>query len=894
MALHSLERMFNPQRIAVIGVTPNPRSVGGKLLGNLVGGGFRGVVYPVAMGSEAVLGIPCFAGLDRLPRTPDLGVICAPAEQVPDIVRDCGEAGIRGLIIVSAGFRETGEAGRRLEDEIRSTLLDYDGMRVLGPNCLGFISPHRQLNVSFASGMPRPGPIAFISQSGALCSSVLDWAVEEKIGFSCFVSVGNALDIDFADLIDYFGEDEATRSIVLYMESVQRARRFMTAGRAFARSKPIVAYKAGRFPESAGVAASHTGAMMAEDAVYDAAFRRTGMARVLDIGEIFDCVTLIGRQKLPLGPRLGIVTNAGGPGVMAVDALMAENGVLARLADGSLAALGDVLPPAWSHGNPVDTLGDAPPKRIARAVEIVLQDGGVDAVLVILTPQAMTNPTGTARLVAQLAAATAKPVLAAWLGGGSMREAMRLFADAGLPAYSTPERAVRAFMTLVGYARNLGSLYETPRDVPVEFPLDRLELRRRFGQLVPAEGGALGEEFSKTLLRTYGIPVAMPQAAGSAEEAVNRAEEIGFPVVLKVSSPDVSHKSDVGGVVLDLRDAGMVRTAYAAIVGEVATRCPGARVQGVTVQPMVSARHGREVILGIKRDPVFGTVMLAGSGGTAAEVFRDVTLGFPPLNERLARGMLQSLKVWPLLEGYRGDPGVDIDGLVETMIRLSYLAADYPEIAELDINPLLATPAGVTALDARVVVERDAPGTVRKPYDHLALRPYPEEYVRRTEVQGVAVTLRPIRPEDEPLWMELLGSCSRESIYQRFRSFFQWRSHEAAVRYCFIDYDREMAIVAETEQAGRRRLLGVGRLIADPDHEAAEYAVLVADDWQNRGLGNLLTARCLEIAREWGVREVNAQTTSDNPRMVKVFTRLGFEVQPDSGGSLVEVRKRLD
>lgn len=894
MNIQTLDKIFKPQRIALVGVSPNPKSVSARILANLVGGGFRGVVYPVSPAVEAVMGIPCFPSAAGLPKTPDLGIICAAAAQVPGLVRECGEAGVRGLIIISAGFRETGPAGLALEESVKAEALRFDGMRILGPNCLGVISPGLPLNASFAGAMPRPGHVAFVSQSGALCTSVLDWAAEEKLGFSHFVSTGNMLDVDFGDLIDYLGEDEATKSILLYIESIPDARKFMTAARAFARVKPIVAYKAGRFPESAAAAASHTGALAGEDAVYDAAFQRMGLARVFNIGEIFDCADLVGRPKVPKGPRLAVLTNAGGPGVMATDALVAAGGSLARLSDATLAELNGSLPPHWSRRNPVDVLGDAKSKLVGKAARIVLDDPGVDALLVIVTPQAMTNPTAVAREVAAQAAATPKPVLAAWLGGPAIREGTNLLNEAGIPTYPTPEQAVRAFMTLVSYARNLEILYETPKDVRVDLPVHRSVLRARFAEMLTKTEGALSEALSKELLASYGIPVTRPEAAATGDEAVRAADAAGYPVVLKILSPDITHKTDVGGVALDLADAEAVRAAFAAVLETAARKAPAARLEGVTVQKMVRAGDGVEMILGIKKDPTFGTVVLAGMGGTAAEIYGDRAIGFPPLNERLARRMLDELRMRPLLGRYRGRPALAVDKLIETLVRLSYLAADFPEVAELDINPLLVTTSGVTALDARIVGDRRAAEDPRRPYAHLSLRPYPEEFVRRTTMRdGTAITLRPIKPEDEPLWLALLSSCSRESIYSRFRYFFFWQSHEVASRYCYIDYDRELAIVAETGEGSDRRFVGVGRLVAEPGRTAAEYAVLVQDAWQDKGLGGLLTDYCVGIAREWGVRTVTAITTTDNPRMIAVFEKRGFRIVNDLETSLVEVSKDL-
>ena len=894
MNIHKLNNIFNPQRIALIGVTSNPNSVSGKVLSNLVSGGFRGVVYPVNPDNEAVMGIPCYPDLKSLPHVPDLGIICTPAEKVPGVIRECGQQGILGIIIMSAGFKETGAEGKILEDQIRNEMKNFDNMRIIGPNCLGIIVPGLKLNASFASAMPKPGNIAFISQSGALCTSVLDWAIEGKIGFSQFVSIGNSIDVEFGDLIDYFGEDENTQCIILYIESISSARKFMTAARAFARKKPIIVYKAGRFPESASVAASHTGAMASEDAVYDAAFQRAGLARVYDIGDIFSVAELISRNKFPQGPKLGIITNAGGPGVMATDALIASNGVLAELSKETLAKLNENLPAFWSHGNPVDVLGDARAKRVSKATQIVLEDAGVDAVLVILTPQAMTNPDATAREISLLAAATAKPILAAWLGGKSMHNADDILVEAGIPSFRTPEQAIRAFMTLVAYSRNLKLLYETPRDIPVEFTVDRNRLKKEFLKKIKNKNPLLSEDLSKHILETYGIRTTKPELAENPDKAVQTAEKIGYPVVMKIQSPDISHKSDFGGVKLNVRNEQQVRDAFDEICSNARSRMPEVRIEGVTVQEMIQSKDSLELILGIKKDAVFGTVLMVGMGGIAAELFSDKALGLPPLNERLARQMLESLKIYPLLKGYRGSPSKNIDKLIQVLIRISYLAADYPEIEELDINPLLVTTDEVIALDARIVIDQSLLGKELHPYAHLALHPYPEKYVKPVRLRdGTEIVLRPIKPEDEPLWLEMIGNCSKESLYSRFRYFFHWQSHEAATRYCYIDYDREIAIIAERTINGKKEFLGVGRLIADPDHETVEYAILIVDAWQQKDLGNILTDYCMEIARTWKLKLFVAQTTTDNKRMITVFRKRGFELDINSDDSTVNVQIEL-
>jgi acetyltransferase len=893
MSILNLDKIFNPKRIALIGATVNPNSVSGKTLSNLIGGGFKGVVYPVNPAEEAVLGIACFPDINSLPHVPDLAVICTAADQVPGQVKACGQAGIMGIIIMSAGFREIGEEGRLLEKMILEEKSYFPGMRIIGPNCLGVIVPSVKLNASFAAVTPSPGNIAFVSQSGALCTSVLDWAVEGKTGFSYFVSIGNSLDVDFGDLIDYFGQDDNTQSIILYIESIQLARKFMTAARAFARSKPIIVYKAGRFAESAEAAASHTGAMATEDAVYDAAFQRIGMARVYDIGDIFDVTELVGRNKFPRGGRLGIVTNAGGPGVMATDTLISLNGKLATLSDETIQQLNENLPAFWSHGNPVDVLGDARAKRVSKAASIVLKDQGVDALLVILTPQAMTNPVATAKEISELVKTTQKPILAAWLGGKNMRDGMEILNESGVAAYQTPEQAIRSFMTLVAYSRNQEMLYQTPRDIPVEFHIDRETIKKEFNLCKDDGTTVLPEVQSKAFLEAYGIPTTLPVLATHKDEALEKARMIGYPVVMKIHSPDITHKSDVGGVMLSLSDDEMISHAWDSMMERVKGKAPSARIEGVSLQKMAVNKEAVELILGIKKDPVFGTVIMVGMGGTAAELYADRALGFPPLNERLARIRLESLKIWPLLEGYRGSQPKNIDKLIETLIRLSYIAADHPEIKELDINPLSVSPTEVLALDARIVVDPSLPFDKDKPYEHLALQPYPEKYVKTFNLPGQTnIVFRPIKPEDEPLWFDLLHRCSKESIYSRFRYMFHWETHEVATQYCYIDYDREIAIVAEIEESGKKQLVGVGRLIADPDHENVEFAILIADAWQNRDIGGLLTDYCLDIAGKWKLKRVVAQTTSDNHRMISVFKKRGFLISNE--GNSVNVVKYLE
>jgi acetyltransferase len=892
MAIKSLDKIFKPQRIALIGVSNNPKSIGGIVLQNLIGSGFEGVVYTVNPKHEAVMGIMCYPDVKSLPQIPDLAVIATNARLVPQIIRECGEAGIKGVIILSAGFKESGTEGKRLEDLVKTELSKFDGMRVIGPNCVGIMVPDLHLNITFTSGMPKNGNIAFISQSGAVCTTVLDWAIEENIGFSYFVSIGNTMDVNFGDLIDYFGQDPDTRSIVLYIESITEARNFMTAARAFARKKPILVYKAGRFPESAKAATSHTGALASEDSICDAVFARVGIARVYNIEDIFDFTDLIGREKTPKGPNLAIVTNAGGPAVMAVDTLLELKGKLAELSEQTMQKLNDYLPPFWSHGNPVDVIGDASPERYTTATKIVLDDPNVDAVLAIFVPQAVTDPTDTAIEVCKLAERTSKSIIAAWAGGQSMHKGRQIFVNNDIAVFRTPEQAVRAFMTLVSYSHNLKTLYETPKDIPVRFKLDRQKLREKFEVDYFTKNNILSEDISKEIIYAYGIDITRPQPAYSVTEAVNIADNIGYPVVLKILSPNITHKSDVGGVALNLNDRACVTAAYKNMLGNILKNLPEANIDGVTVQPMFDTKDAVELILGIKKDPVFGTVILLGMGGLCTELFQDKRLCFPPVNERIAMQMIESLKICPVLKGYRGNPPKNINKLIETIIRLSYLAADYPEIEELDINPLLVTPKDVVALDARIVIDQNLVGKNIPQFSHLLIRPYPEEYVQTDKLSdGTDIILRPIKPEDEPMWLEMLNSCSKESIYFRFRTNFFFDAHEVATQFCYIDYSREMAIVAEITENNNQKLIGVGRLIADPDHETAEYAILITDAWQNKNLGTIITNFCVEISEEMGLKRIVAETTTENKAMISILKKLKFRIHVDADSKVFVIKE---
>jgi acetyltransferase len=894
MTIRNLHKIFAPESVAVIGASTRLGSVGNTVLKNLVSGGFAGDIHPVNPKFLEIETLATVANVSEISTPVDLAIVCTPARTVAKIVRECGEAGIQGLVILSAGFRETGESGVALQKELAGEAAKFSGMRIIGPNCLGIIAPHASLNASFAAGMPGKGRVAFISQSGALCTAVLDWALQENIGFANFVSVGNSMDVGVGDLIDYFSDDPETDSIILYVESISNPREFMSAARAFTRRKPIIAYKAGRFPKSAEAAASHTGAMAGVDSVYEAAFKRAGIVRVREMSDMFDCAELLARKKRSKGPKVAIVTNAGGPGVMATDELLTTGGTLAQLNETTIASLNNCLPANWSHGNPIDVIGDATPERFAAALKIVLDDDQVDAVIALFAPQAMSAPTEAAKAVIDVEKQTRKPILTSWMGGKSMQEAIALFNAAGVSTYWSPEQAVRAFSYLNDYSRNREILYETPRDMPVEFPLDRTRLRAVFNTILSEGRDILSESTSKALLEAYEIPVTKPYVARSVDDAVRLGKRLGYPVAMKIMSPDITHKTDVGGVSLNLVNDAETAAAFEHMLTSAKAARPDAHLEGVTIQRMFSHPRGIELIVGAKRDAAFGTVLLVGAGGTTAEIFQDRALELPPLNERLARRMLESLRSWPLLQGYRGAPRANLDRLIEVLIRISYLVADYPEIKELDINPLVVTPEEVIALDARVILDHETMIEPPAAYSHLAIRPYPHEYERLAKLKNeTTVWLRPIKPEDEPKWHAMLSSCSRQSLWFRFQYLFKVTTHEMATRFCFIDYDREMAIVAEIEEAGERKLIGVGRLVANPDHTNAEYAVLVADAYQGCGLGSLLTDHCLEICEKWGINLVVAEVAPANGRMLSIFKHRNFELDRDGSPDIVLARRNL-
>jgi acetyltransferase len=883
---HGLDPMFVPESVAVIGATSRPGTVGRSILENLLHGKFQGKVYAVNANHPEVLGLKTYASIRDIPGTVDLAIVATPATTVPQLIGECVDAGAKSAIVISAGFRERGAEGAALERQIQEQLQrSSSSMRLIGPNCLGIMNPTTGLNATFVKEAPKAGNVAFLSQSGALLVAILDWSAREQVGFSAIVSTGSMLDVDWGDLIYYFGDDPHTKSILIYMESVGDARSFLSAAREVALSKPIIVIKAGRSEAASRAAASHTGALTGSDLVLDAAFRRSGVLRVHNIADLFYMAEVLSRQPRPKGPRLTILTNAGGPGVLATDSLVANGGELAELSPESLRRLDEFLPPNWSHNNPIDVLADTDSERFARALEIASQDPNSDGLLVILVPQAMADPSQVAERMKAYAKGP-KPVLACWMGGNSVAAGEAILNSAGIPTFSYPDTAARAFTYMWRYTYNLRGLYETPAladQTDVEGAA-RNQVEQIIQNVRKSGRVLLNELESKQLLSLYGIPAVETRAAGSEDEAAAIAAEIGFPVVLKVFSETITHKTDVGGVKLNLRDEAAVRAAYRAIQSSVSEKVGAGQFSGVTVQPMVKL-DGYELILGSSVDPQFGPVILFGSGGQLVEVFGDHALALPPLNTTLAQRMMEQTRVYKALQGVRGRKPVNIAALESLLVRFSQLVLEQRWIAEIDINPLLASPERLLALDARIVLH--GPAVTLDQLPKAAIRPYPRRYVSAwTMTDGTEVTIRPIRPEDEPLIAKFHETLSDRSVYLRYfcsLSLSRRVAHERLLRICFGDYDREMALVAEYTDpgTGERRILAVGRMNKLHSKNEAEVAALVTDKYQKLGLGHELLRRVVQIARDEKVSRVSAEMLPDNIAMQAVFRRLGFRIKAD-------------
>jgi acetyltransferase len=871
----NLQKLFNPETIAVIGATEREGTFGRAVLENALNSGDR-TVFPVNPRRKTVLGHPCWPDIEAVGRPVDLAVVVTPAAAVPGIVDACGRAGVEGIIVISSGFRETGEEGRRLEQEIRRINETY-GMRIVGPNCLGIMRPNVGLNATFLRETPAAGNIAFIAQTGGFGRTLFDWGLSARIGFSMVVSLGSAIDVDFADVIDFLVEDPHTKSIILYMEEVGGdAKRFVSAVRGFARSKPVVLLKPPALEEGDRAGLTHTGMMAGSEQVYDAVFRRLGVVRVREAQDLFNAASVLYARNRPKGPRLAILTNAGGIGVMATHRLLRSGGSIARLSEETVEAMEALLPPYWNRENPIDLLRNADVRRYVDAAEACLKDPGVDGLLVIYTPQDFARSEELAAALVPVAAGTDKPLLTTWMGGNEVRRGRELLVEHGIPAYETAEDAVLTYLYMTQYERNLQLLNETPAELPVDEAPPKHHLKALIGRARREARLILTEEDSWKFLRNYGIPVVPSRMAVTLDDALARAAEIGYPVVLKAASPDIIFRQDVGGVITAIDSEETLRAAYRRILEGVSRFAPEAVLRGVTVQKMVE-RIDYELILGAKKDRDFGAVILLGMGGIGVELFRDFSVGLPPLNQTLARRLMEETGVYRMLQGYRGKPPADLRQLEQILVGFSNMIVDFPEILEMDINPLAVRDGKAAALDARIIVDPHGFEARASAYPHLVITPYPTRYVTPWRLtDGTEAILRPIRPEDEPLEHEMLTSVSEETIRSRFYQNLKHISHALHVRSCNIDYDREMAIVAETREGSKKRLIGIGSLVIEAGGTLGEFSVIVHDAFQGRGLASKLLDILVGIASERGLREFYGFLEPTNGRMTALCEKLGM------------------
>lgn len=893
MKKHYLNKVFEPKSVAVVGASDRAESVGAQVLRNIREGGFEGEIYPVNPKHDTVQGLKAYTSITEIDHPIDLVVIAIPAPAIPGVMTECGNHGVGAAVVLSAGFAEIGKRGQALQSEIVDIARTHD-IPLVGPNCLGVIRPRVGLNATFAKSDVETGHVALVAQSGAFCTALLDWADSRGFGFSAVASLGATADVGFGDVLDYLAVDPETRSILLYIEGVSDARSFMSGLRVAARLKPVIVVKSGRNDSGTRAAVSHTGALVGSDNVFDAAIQRAGAVRVTTVNQLFAAAQTLASGTRVEGPRLAIVTNGGGPGVMAADRAADLNVPLAELSADTIDKLSGVLPTHWSHSDPVDILGDADSERYRAATEIVLGDPGVDGLLVLLTPQAMTNPTACAAGVIAAARDAQKPVLASWMGEKLVGDGRQMLAEAGLPQFTNPEAGVDAFGYLACYRRNQKALLQAPEPLSKQREADvdgaRLIIEHALGE----RRYTLSNAESKAVLRAFHIPTSPSINVNSAAEALVAAEGVGLPVAMKINSPDITHKSDVGGVRLNIREPRSVRTAFREMIDGVSKSCPDARVSGVSIEPMLDRPHAREVMIGIVNDPVFGPVISFGAGGTAVEIFADSQVALPPLNEYLSRELIKGTRAARFLKRFRNLPEANLYQLTEVLQRISEIACELPEVRELDINPLLVDEDGVIAVDARVVVA--PPRTSTAHYGHMAIHPYPPELETSWQLpDGTDVNVRPIRPEDAEIEQDFVENLSAESKYFRFMQSVDKLSPLMLARFTQIDYDREMALVAVVkEHTDEARLLGVARYVSNPDRQSCEFALAIADESQRKGIGRQLMQRLMTVARDRGIEIMEGEVLSNNSKMLRLCEKLGFrKVRNPNEPDVVEVRRHL-
>ncbi|MCZ4305784.1 bifunctional acetate--CoA ligase family protein/GNAT family N-acetyltransferase [Zoogloeaceae bacterium G21618-S1] len=884
---HYLTPLFEPKSVGVIGASEREAAIGGVLIRNMLDAGFKGKIFAINPKHDKVHGVKCYKSVEDVPLRLDMVVIATAAQKVPAIIDSCGRAGVKAAIVLSAGFSETGPRGAALERSVMDTARRHK-IRLLGPNCLGIMRPDLGLNATFAHGRALPGSIGLISQSGALCTAILDWARPNNVGFSAVVSLGSSRDVDFGEALEFMISDPRTESIFLYVEGLRDARRFMSALRGAARVKPVLLIKVGRHPEASKAVLSHTGAQVGDDAVFDAAIRRAGVIRLYSLGQLFAAANALFSHFRPRGNRLAIITNGGGPGVMAADRALDLGIPLAQLSDATMTKLNACLPATWSHGNPIDLLGDADVDRYRGAIKAVLEGPNVDGVLVMLTPQAMTKATDVAKALIEEERSADKPVVTCFMGEEQVGEARKLFEAAGIPTFRTPEPAVELFSHISAYYRNQKLLAQTPASLSQSNPPSIESARLVIETALNERRKVLNEMESKAILAAFRIPIAQTVVARSATEAMVLAEEIGLPVVMKIDSLDITHKSDVGGVRLNLTSLAAVRTAYQEILEGVRRTHPNASINGIAIEPMVIKRNGRELMVGVRRDPVFGPIITFGEGGTRVEVQKDRAIALPPLNSYLARDLIRSTRVSAYLDEFRNMPPINMEALEMVLLRVSEMVCELPWLKELDINPLIVDEDGAVAVDARIVADNVSPTADR--YDHMAIHPYPQHLTTHwTLPDGTDVTIRAIKPEDADLEVNFVRKLSAETKYFRFMNTMRELPPAMVVRLTQIDYDREMAFVATVANEGQETEIGVCRYAVNPDGESCEFAVVVADDWQHRGLARRLMGVLIETARNRGLVYMNGVFLANNDRMLRFVQSLGFVLSSDPDDSTVKL-----
>ncbi|MDP2785987.1 MAG: bifunctional acetate--CoA ligase family protein/GNAT family N-acetyltransferase, partial [Sulfurimicrobium sp.] len=892
MGQHYLNPLFAPKSVAVFGASDRIDSIGQIVFQNMLESGYQGGLYPINPKSAEVQGKKAYATIGEIGEAVELVVIATPPQTVPDIIEDCGKHGVKAAVIITAGFGETGPKGQALEKAVLDNAHRY-GIRLIGPNCLGVMRPSIGLNATFNKGGANSGDLAFVSQSGALCTAILDWAQSNDVGFSSVVSMGSSADVDFGEILDYLVSDNKTQNILLYIEGIRNARSFMSSIRAAARIKPVILVKVGRHAAGSKAAMSHTASLVGSDDVFDAAVRRAGVVRVQTITQLFAAAKALSSGFRPVGNRIAIVTNGGGPGVMATDRAVDLGLTIATLSDTTIEQLNQVLPPNWPHGNPVDIIGDAQADRYHHAVKACLEDPNVDGVLAILTPQAMTKPLEAANAVIALTNQYSKPLLACWMGESQVAEARSAFAKAKKPSFRTPEPAVEVFSYLSDYYRNQKLLMQMPGPLSHQLEPDVEGARMVIEGALLERRKVLNEMESKALLSAFHIPVAKTMVARSPNEALLIAEQLGFPVAMKVNSPDITHKTDAGGVLLNLGNAQAVRAAYHEIMESVQRNRPNAQMDGISIEPMIVKPNGRELMVGVTNDPVFGPVITFGAGGTTVEIMGDRSVTLPPLNHFLVKDLIQGTHVAKMLGAFRHMPPADMAALESVLLRVSEMVCELPLLMEMDINPLIVDEHGALAADARVVVEYRQPNPDR--YAHMAIYPYPTHLVSRWQLaDGTDITIRPIRPEDAELEQAFVHELSEESRYFRFMRSVQELTPDMLARFTQIDYSREMALIAVTQKQGKEVELGVTRFAINPDGESCEFALVVADSMRGKGLGQKLMTALMDAARSKGLKTIEGEVLTNNRSMLKLMTRLGFAAQtsPEDDG-IKNVRKVL-